>query len=62
MSDKFLYLTLYKKTRASHVIKCMIVFSDVLYIFALPATETADFPSSIICHNVSYRGKSFYLP
>ena len=62
MSDEFLYLTLYKKTCASHVIKCMIVFSDVLYIFVLPATETADFPSLIICHNVSYRRKSFSSP
>lgn len=62
MSDEFLYLTLYKKTCASHVIKCMIVFSDLLYIFVLPATETADFPSLIICHNVSYRRKSFSLP
>ena len=62
MSDEFLYLKRFKKTRASHEIKCMIMFSDALYIFALHATETAEFPSLIICHNVSYRRKSFSLP
>ena len=34
------------------------MLSDALYIFALHATETADFPSLIICHNV-IDGKAF---
>lgn len=59
---RWIPLIRYRKTRASHVIKYMIMLSDALYIFAIHATETADFPSLIICHNVSYRQKSFSLP
>lgn len=62
MSDKFLYLTRYKK-HACYVIKyihglvvCWIVK------FSTSCHQNASFSSLFSCHNVSHRHKSFSLP